>query len=48
MEQLNQLRTEAALGQEAASAAAAKREKLLRCERIYLGERMVDFNATRC
>ena len=37
MEQLNRRATEAAHGQEAASAAAATREELLECERIPRG-----------
>ena len=46
MEQLNRHATEAALGQEAASAAAAAREELHGRERTYLGDVMTDFEAT--
>jgi hypothetical protein len=45
MEQLNRHATEAALGQEAASAAAAAREELLERERTYVGAAMTDFEA---
>ena len=46
MEQLNRHATEAALGQEAASAAAAAREELNERARTYLGAAMTDFEAT--
>ena len=45
VEQLNRHATEAALGQEAASVAAAAREELRECERMYLGAAMADFEA---
>ena len=45
MEQHNRHATEAALGQEAASAAAATREELLERERMCLGATMTDFEA---
>lgn len=46
MEQLNRRATEAALGQEAASATAVQREELAQRERTYLGDAMTDFQAT--
>ena len=45
VEQLNRHATEAVLGQEAASVAAATREELRECERMYLGAAMADFEA---
>ena len=44
-EQLNRHATEAVLGQEAASVAAATREELRERERMYLGAAMADFEA---
>ena len=45
VEQFNRHATDAALGQEAASVAAAAREELRECERMYLGAAMADFEA---
>ena len=45
VEQLNRHATEAVLGQEAASVAAATREEPRECERMFLRAAMADFEA---